>query len=287
MKKIVYLLMVIGASLILFSCEDQVELDVPEGPKRLVIDGSITSLNERQSVILTQTTDFNDTNLVYIQDAVVKIIDDEENEYTLSYQGEGLYETAESVQGVIGKSYTLVVQNEGKEYRSSPVEMQPVPAIDSVRYYFSEQFPLGSFFDPGYYTAVEFADDASTQDFYRWRLYVNDSLQTNIIIDDDENTNGVTFAEDDFIIGRTLRVGDSIQVEQIAITRQMYEFLDLFNTQANNSGGLFDTPPAPVLGNMYNVNDNKEVVLGFFGAENIQVSNKIVIEDLGFEIEEQ
>lgn len=40
----------------------------------------------------------------------------------------------------------------------------------------------------------------------------------------------------------------------------------------NNTGSVFDTPPAPIRGNIQNVNDPDEVVLGNFEVANVKLT---------------
>lgn len=40
----------------------------------------------------------------------------------------------------------------------------------------------------------------------------------------------------------------------------------------NNSGSVFDAPPAPIFGNIRNINDDEEMVLGYFEVANVQVT---------------
>jgi hypothetical protein len=53
-------------------------------------------------------------------------------------------------------------------------------------------------------------------------------------------------------------------VAQHAITKEAYEYWETVKKIAQPSGSIFDTPPAPIPGNIYNVNDPDEQVLGFF-----------------------
>ncbi len=53
-------------------------------------------------------------------------------------------------------------------------------------------------------------------------------------------------------------------VRQLSISRDAYEYWRRVGEVVNNTGSVFDTPPAPIKGNLYNVNDENEVVLGYF-----------------------
>jgi hypothetical protein len=55
---------------------------------------------------------------------------------------------------------------------------------------------------------------------------------------------------------------------QSSLTEEAYDYWRKVNILANQVGSIFDTPPAEITGNMYNVNDPSEKVLGYFQAAN-------------------
>ncbi len=63
---------------------------------------------------------------------------------------------------------------------------------------------------------------------------------------------------------------------QTSLTQEGYEYWRKVNILANQVGSIFDSPPAEITGNMYNVNDRSEKVLGYFQAVN-QTLNRIVM----------
>jgi hypothetical protein len=55
-----------------------------------------------------------------------------------------------------------------------------------------------------------------------------------------------------------------VTVKQLSITREAYEYWERIKIVISNQGSLFDIPPAPVSGNIFNANDSGETVLGYF-----------------------
>jgi hypothetical protein len=53
-------------------------------------------------------------------------------------------------------------------------------------------------------------------------------------------------------------------VSQYSITSSCFEYWSKLKTVANPTGSFIDVPPAAVLGNIYNVDDPDEPVLGYF-----------------------
>lgn len=63
--------------------------------------------------------------------------------------------------------------------------------------------------------------------------------------------------------------GALVEVQQYSITPNAYDYYKLLGDQAQNTGNLTDTPPAAIIGNIRNINDAKEKVVGYFGAAGV------------------
>lgn len=55
-----------------------------------------------------------------------------------------------------------------------------------------------------------------------------------------------------------------VNIQQLSISANAYRYYKLVQDQSVNTGTLADTPPAPIRSNVYNVNDETELVLGYF-----------------------
>ena len=60
-----------------------------------------------------------------------------------------------------------------------------------------------------------------------------------------------------------------VSLQQQSLTPAAYRFLKLLQDQSVNTGTLADTPPAPIQGNVVNVNNKNELVIGFFTASSV------------------
>jgi Domain of unknown function (DUF4249) len=60
--------------------------------------------------------------------------------------------------------------------------------------------------------------------------------------------------------------GGLIEVQQYSITPIAYRYYDLLRQQSQTTGTLTDTPPAPLVGNVRNIDNPSEPVVGFFAA---------------------
>jgi hypothetical protein len=59
-----------------------------------------------------------------------------------------------------------------------------------------------------------------------------------------------------------------ITTYQTSLTKEAYEYWRKVNILANQVGSIFDTPPAEITGNIRNINNASEKVLGYFQASN-------------------
>ncbi len=63
-----------------------------------------------------------------------------------------------------------------------------------------------------------------------------------------------------------------VEIRQTSLTADAYRYYSLFQQQTQNTGGLADTPPSALAGNVHNVANKREVVVGFFTASVIASS---------------
>ena len=58
----------------------------------------------------------------------------------------------------------------------------------------------------------------------------------------------------------------SFYVTQQTITAEAFDYWSRIDLVSNQLGSLLDPPPASVRGNIYNIDDPNEIILGYFGA---------------------
>ncbi len=57
-----------------------------------------------------------------------------------------------------------------------------------------------------------------------------------------------------------------VEIRQSSLTADAYRYFKLFQEQTQNAGGLADAPPTALVGNVHNVADGRESVVGYFTA---------------------
>lgn len=65
---------------------------------------------------------------------------------------------------------------------------------------------------------------------------------------------------------RRMRIGYSLEVKQYALSRASFEYWNAIAESTQEQGSLFDTQVGTITGNIRNVNDDREIVLGIFEA---------------------
>ena len=253
----------------LLSCEDKANLNVTEGPKRLVVEGGISNDPGPYQVKLTITQAINTTAPeAFVDGAIVVIIEDFTVRDTLQNLGSGNYQTNTISQGSIGSTYQLYIKTpEGLEYESIEETMQDVPGMDSL--FFKEKDDITpNFFltDGAIYGFTSFRDPSGIDNYYRYKFFLNGVYQgtsSDIFVVDDSFNDG-QYIEERF--DYELAIGDTLKVTQIAVSQRRSNFLVEWSTLLNANGGPFDPPLSPLIGNIYKKGSTSEYANGYFYA---------------------
>jgi Domain of unknown function (DUF4249) len=290
---------------ILACCVTNFDPKITENTPKLVVDGVITNQPGPYRVTVQYSYPYtNNTSVRSIAGAVVEISDDKGNKETLTERGQGLYETSPTgIRGIVGRSYKISIKApDGRKYESKPELLKAVASIGVVSTEYQDtrspnfrgQF---SFF-------VDVKDPDTPNDFYRWKWthyndisycqYINttggngeairfrnkccgdcweiSACNGCIILANDRLTNGKTISK--IPLGKIPYTDITpyfIILEQYSLTAEAYQYWKMVDSQINNSGGIFDLPPATVIGNIISTTNSEEQVLGYFGASSVAI----------------
>jgi len=259
-------------------CEDSINLDLPVGSARVVISGWITNMEESHTVSVSRIVGFNDqTTNPGISGAEVYVLDRFSNRFDFTETNvTGIYKSnANELIGVTGNAYVLHVNIQGgSQYVSSWEVLNAVSELDTVFFdtSFDPQLPLT---DPNakiYLTKGSIRDIPNVRNFYRWKMYINDTLKNKpeeIVIFDDKFTNGNIFETK--VTDVFLKSGDKLKLEQWSLTQQAYDYYSLLISQISSDQIGPNTPPSVLKGNILCLDNKDELVLGYFGASEITV----------------
>ncbi|WOK04766.1 DUF4249 domain-containing protein [Imperialibacter roseus] len=293
--------------LFLASCITPFDPDLTQENPKLSVEGTVTDLAGPYAIKLSYSTSYTSgdkKNENTIRDAKVFISDSEGNEEELTYSGNaGTYVTAaDGIQGVAGRYYTLRVElSNGKAYESYPELMPHAPEIDTL--YAEYRDVTGEFVQGEFDVYLDATDPAEEENYYLWKwkhykrldyclTYIQNfpsppTWYARYCCDECfeiEACAGCVNIGSDALVngGRISRVPlmsfeyDSrepyyLQAEQYSLTESAYKFWKTASDLINNAGGVFDKPPVTVKGNLFNVADPDEQVLGYFGASSVKV----------------
>ena len=260
--------------LFLSSCTDVVDLEVPDGEVQLVVDGWLTDQEGEKQVLLATTANyFNNTETPRVTGALVVLHNEQGAVDTLAETAPGVY-TTEYV-GQVGSVYHIYIRTTaGEEYESNPETLRAVPAIAAIYSNFKEETV---FEDEGYYVSIDTEEPAGTGDYYRWKQYVNGEYLNepfDLLFASDEFVDGNPITG--FEVSEALELGDHYRIEQLSISKAAYEFFFQLQTQTAFIGGLFDSPPAALVGNIVNLDPDGKKALGYFGVSAMSAKELVV-----------
>ncbi|UYZ58776.1 DUF4249 domain-containing protein [Hymenobacter latericus] len=245
----------------LASCTDVVPIDLPEPESQLAVEGNITDQPGPYEIRLTRTgAYFDDKTPLAVRGAELTISDSQGTTETLRETEPGVYQTS-TLRGRIGNQYTLTIKADGQEYRAA-TEIKRVPEIDR----FEQQHKVNEpGWRDGYYVLYNGPELPGVGDYYRFKLYQNDTLRNNpdeLIVRDDALVDG-KYIGDVELTDRPFRIGDRVRVEILSLPKDYFFFLNEMFTQINNVG-MFSSPPANVRTNIINVDPKGPKAVGYF-----------------------
>lgn len=263
MKNLIYLTLF---SFILVGCQDVVYIDLPNGKPLLVVDGEISDQPGKKFLKLSYSIPYDKQGEFPVEtNAIIRLFED--GIEVVQYGTDsipGLYST--SYTGLLGKSYHIQIETQdGDQYHSLPEVLNRVPEIDSI---YAPYINFPAPFEDGHYVLFDTWEPAGMGDCYRWRQYINGvylNSPTYLLVRDDRLVDGNNL-QGFQISFEPLLVGDTFYLEQMSITRNAYNYWTLIFTQTAQVGSNFDPPPAPVVGNIRNTNNEADLVLGYFSA---------------------
>ncbi|MDO1447255.1 DUF4249 domain-containing protein [Rhodocytophaga aerolata] len=292
----------------LSSCINEIELPIRSESPRLVVEGMITNEKPPYIVRLFTTGDFLSSRYppasLGVQSALVTITDNTGRSTTLKavLEQPGVYQTVDSTfRGEIGRLYTLAVRMpDGKTFQSQPEQLLPVPVLDELKAKFVDVPDRSQ--PSGYQVLVDTQDPVETANYYRWSAYgyvrrESEGLpmigggicckscwlliaNNEVNIFSDANINGNRIQERFALFSPFyVRGKQYVEVSQYSLTREAYQFWKLLDEQQTRTGSLFDPQPAPIEGNIYNVENTNELALGYFGASAVSRRRLIIAGD--------
>lgn len=261
MKKVIF---VIGTILLFASCEDVVEVELPETEPRLIVDGLLRVDKSQQfidvRIRMRETSNFFEDNPpTQVESAVIAYgVPNEFGEFgefafsslTEEEPGTGVYvpdpnfssdqriRTASAEPGTV---FVLQVTHRGKNYYAR-TEYAPAVPLDNL------QQGDNTLFDENETEVIVTLTDDPDRDNY----YVFDFDFGNFQALEDRFFKGQQF-QFSYFYDDNLEPGQEITISILGANQDFYNYIDLLVEQTTNNGGVFETPVATVRGNVFDV----------------------------------
>jgi len=292
--------------LLINSCITQFIPATNESQEFLVVEGLITDQPGPYTIKLSKTLPLGiRSTATPVKGSVVTITDDLGSTISLKETDAGTYVTDSAVfSGKTGRSYTLhIYTNSGisrRNYESLPIEMKPVPPIDSV-YYEKIEITGNEMWNQnpeGCLVYLDTHDPTNQCNYYRWEF--TDTWEFRLPYEVPNNTCWTSSASDEINIKSTaslseariskyllsfisnnsdrLTVKYSILVNQYSINEDEYVYWDKLRNISQQVGGLYDMIPSAISSNVRCISNPDEKVLGYFSVS-AKKSRRIFIKD--------
>lgn len=293
------------------------EPDVAESQQFIVISGHVTDKPGSHYVTVFRSEPYHSRNLSPVTGCIVVIHDESENVRIYREVSSGVYEVDLNRSFLaVGKCYSIsVITPTDVEYRSDFDTLLACPPIDTC-YYEINHNEEGNSGNPR--SGIQFYNDLKGSEneakCFRWILYetweyhsphlANSHFINGKIEPFDGNNIAVCYRTEpvkDLYISSTSSLSEnrlnknalnfvpgsseklahqySILVEQQSLSQQVFDFWNGIKTNTAEQVSLFDNQPVQITGNIYNVNDPLDPVLGCFYAT--QIHERRILLDRG------
>lgn len=245
---------------LIVSCEDVVDINVPEAEPRLVIEASInwykgTSGNQ-QDIKLSLSAPYFDLEIPAATGAEVSISDDNNNIFEFTESQPGLYQNNTFIPEINGRYYLTIVYD-GDTYSASET-LKAVPEIESI-----EQTDNTGFTGDETEIKAYFTDFIEEGNYYFFEFLNGNNAYPDLEVYKDEFVNGNQIFG--YYSDENLEQGDQLTIRNYGVSEQFYQFMYvLLQQNSDNSGGPFETQPATVRGNCINETNPDKYPLGYF-----------------------
>jgi Domain of unknown function (DUF4249) len=305
MKKLLYFLLLINLSVVVNSCVDSVPFLTKSEEGFLSIQGTFHNLSDTQFIRLFRSQGYTARPDI-VRDAKITVFGSDNKNGTYEEIRPGVYALLPNIlRGVVGTSYYVEIRTkDGKIYRSEP-EVMPAPVKpDSISFsaYDKEELTDANLKTTNRTLRIQINTPlkiGSSDAFLRWNI--EDSFEFSTVPDCNvfKRTTDCFYSRkalpasrialasskdllisraDAFTINETSLENFNLQFKKIhywqvyqnSITEKAYNYWKNIDKVSNQVGSLFDFSPAYVKGNVYNVNDPDEKVLGYFEVAGVE-----------------
>lgn len=263
MNNILKGLLVFTLALCFNACTDKIDVDLPNGGERLIIEASINwekgTSGELQTIKLSKSTPyFNEDKINPVDDASVVITKENDGaQFVFHNQNNGKYKATDFIPE-LNATYSLEIHYKGQIYQAKET-LIPVSNINRIEQDIEGSGGVG---ENEILVKAFFDDPNHTDNYYLGEFIPSHKPLNGLQAIKDEFTNGnenfVEYEDQDLL------PGDEVVINIYGISNRTYNYLSLLIQQSFGFDGPFQTTPVQLKGNCKNINNSEEEVLGFF-----------------------
>ena len=259
MRKIALL---ICCSIFLFNCEEVVEIDVPTGTPKLVIEALFEvyfdeiPVTTEAIVKLRLSAGYFDEELPVVTNAIVTLKNLSTNTFISFEDGDldGNYIPTSAFTPEDDVVYELSVTYNNEIYKGKTIKSK-TPLFINV-----EQGTKTLFSGNETEVIVEFSDNELENNFYLFDF--SNNLYLSI---EDRFFNGSDYNFSFFYQEEEVEIPSEVMIKMAGVSQDYYTYFRVLTNQSGQSGGgPFQTTPSSLLGNIINTSNTNHYPLGYF-----------------------
>jgi len=258
---------------------------------KYVVDGQVTDKEGYQEVTVSLTSSLDKSKFNPLSFCNVTILDDKGNVFNLKEYNNGKYRVWMNKEYLkLGYSYQVKVETKnGVEIISDFDKMPECPEIDTV-YYILKDVPTSNPYNKiqGIQFYVDIDGENTNSHYFRWILtetwehhapssgsicWTTEELKniytitTEALTQNRYNNYNLHFVNN---LTQRLNFCYSLLINQYAISEPTYRYLNKLKFNSNDQGGLYNTQPLSVKGNLKSTTNPDLEILGFFSATSVK-----------------
>ena len=272
-----WLLLLAVIPVISVSCEKEVILDLSDREGLyLIVEGNIDDTSPEQWIRLSNSSSYYEVSKGHpVRNAIVTVHDGETDFVFTESNVDSLmgYYINDRIGGELNYgSYNLTIEHEGEIFTARS-EYRPVPEIDSITVRLSFFSLIGLTDEKRYDIYIHFSELQGKGDHYLVDLDISGRLETarpaQKTVISDENLEKYVSLPVATVGENDLKEGDILTLKLRSISREQYEFYQIFFFQTDLSGNPFaGAPPANIPTNL------SEGARGFFQVSSVTSASK-------------
>lgn len=282
-------ILIIAIIAIAQSCREPFFPETSEYESLLVVEGKLTDNVGPYSIRLTRTSSLSDKESYPEQNAFVTIEEEFGETIQLTEDERGIYLTPEYFIATSGKKYKITIErSNGESYESDYEQLASSGSIESVSYNYKSwtedrdghkkdleglEFEVDASAPSGIqYFKFEYSDIWEVHSFITYNSHPDicwsESTGSNIIIHSTSDLSNSIIKDFEVVTisneSNRLFYHYGIQIKMLSISKNAYDYYSGLNKISQQSGSLYDPPPAQIVGNIRCLTNPGKLCLGYF-----------------------